>query len=254
MGWTDAFRYLRATARNGSAPQSAGLGWPLAARIGGVLCLPPPPLLHARRNGSLIVPPAAADSHILAMSRLRLNLAGSLYRYYLAPARVGDRETYLLVYCNGGGAVAEAMYCTRLARVVPRTAAEQAAYMGTAGVGLGALTYTLWRAQLGAYGLDEEALAPAFGVDEGIEYWRDAGDPEADFVPPFTGCETRLDVAAGGNGSYPPAPELHFMPYARALSGGGREYLLISTAVSGGGLHVDFVVGVPLAPDGIVIR
>jgi hypothetical protein len=52
------------------------------------------------------------------------------------------------------------------------------------------------------------------------------------------------------------------MPYVRDLAGGGREYLLITTeiieSVDGDtgkrGIHVDFVIGIPLEQERVVIQ
>ena len=52
------------------------------------------------------------------------------------------------------------------------------------------------------------------------------------------------------------------MPYVRTLPDGGREYLLITTeiveSVDGDanrrGIHVDFVVGIPIEQERIVIQ
>jgi hypothetical protein len=55
---------------------------------------------------------------------------------------------------------------------------------------------------------------------------------------------------------------MYFMPYVRELAGGGREYLLITTeiieSVDGDaakrGIHVDFVIGIPVEQERIVIQ
>ena len=52
------------------------------------------------------------------------------------------------------------------------------------------------------------------------------------------------------------------MPYVRELRSGGSEYLLITTEIvsrvngdaSKRGIHVDFVIGIPLQQENIVIR
>jgi hypothetical protein len=56
--------------------------------------------------------------------------------------------------------------------------------------------------------------------------------------------------------------EMFFMPYVRNLPDGGREYLLITTeiveSVDGDanrrGIHVDFVVGIPIEQERIVVQ
>jgi hypothetical protein len=162
------------------------------------------------------------------------------------------------VFCGDDGKVAEILYCTQLARVIPETADDQDAYTGQAGCGLGDAGYTLWREQL-ADTLDEATIATAFGDGERLDYVRDAGGPDAAFVQPFKGREIRIDDARGVHGL---RQEMVFMPYVRELAGGGREYLLITTeiieSVDGDstkrGIHVDFVIGIPMEQERVVIQ
>lgn len=261
MGWMDAYHYLRGAAgKLGAAtPPRADQDLPLGARIGSLLTLQQTPLIRAGADGSLIVPPEAADCRILAVSQLCLNLAGSLFRYYLATGDQDGNEKFLQLYLDPQGRLAEVMYCTQLARVIPESVADQQAYTGELGAGLGERSYSLWRAQLSDAGWDPQALALVFGDGEELAYWRDGGDPQAAFVAPYTGTETRLDDADGRLGL---RQELHFMPYARRLRGGGSESLLITTEIvhsvngdaSRRGIHVDFVIGIPLEQERIVIQ
>jgi hypothetical protein len=180
-----------------------------------------------------------------------------LYRLYLDKGDEDAKEKFLQVFCGDDGKVAEILYCTQLARVIPETADDQDAYTGQAGYGLGDQGYTLWREQL-ADTLDEATLATAFGDGERIDYMRDAGGA-ASFVKPFTGREIRIDDAKGVRGL---RQEMYFMPYVRELAGGGREYLLITTEIiesvdgdtSKRGIHVDFVIGIPMEQERIVIQ
>lgn len=256
MAWSDAFQYLRAGAANTARADDA---LPLGARIGSLVGLQQSSLIRAAADGSLVTLPAPADTRILAVSQLKLRQSGGLYRYYLATGDLDAKEKFIQVYQNAQGEVAELMYCTQLARVIPETVEDQDAYMGLAGSGLGDRSYTLWRSQLGDIGLDEADLDLVFGQRDGIDYWRDAGDAQADFVAPFTGSETRIDDAAGRRGL---RQDMYFMPYVRQLPGGGKEYLLITTEVIGSvngdssqrGIHVDFVIGIPLEQERIVIQ
>jgi hypothetical protein len=257
MGWSDAYNYLR-NMGSADAPRT-DRDLPLGARIGSLVRIQQSPLLRAAGDGSLITPPDADDKRIVAVSQIRLKQSGGLYRYYLETGDHDDKEKFLQVYQNGGGQVAEVMYCTQLARVIPETVEDQEAYMGLAGAGLGDRSYTLWRAQLNDIGLDESDLDLVFGDAEGIDYWRDAGDPQAEFVTPFSGTETRLDDASGRLGL---RQEMYFMPYVRQLRSGGHEYLLITTEIinsvngdaSKRGIHVDFVIGIPVEQERIVIQ
>ena len=163
------------------------------------------------------------------------------------------------IWPYASGQVSEIMYCTQLARVIPESAEDQDAYTGQSNAGLGDRSYTLWRAQLNDIGLDQGELDLIFGNRDGVDYWRDAGDPQAEFVRPFSGTEIRLDDASGRLGL---RQEMYFMPYVRELRSGNQEYLLITTEIihsvngdsSKRGIHVDFVIGVPVEQQRIVIQ
>ncbi len=258
MGWSDAYNYVRNGAARlvaNEAPRTDG-DLPLGARIGSVVGIQQSPLLRAAGAGSLITPPDASDTRIVAVSQIRLKQSGGLYRYYLATGDRDDKEKFLQVYQNASGEVSEIMYCTRLARVIPETAADQDAYTGQSGAGLGDRSYTLWRQQLDDLDLDLDLI---FGASDGLDFWRDAGDPETPFMPPFTGTEVRLDDASGSTGL---RQDMYFMPYVRELRSGGHEYLLITTEIihsvngdpSQRGIHVDFVIGIPVEQQRIVIQ
>ncbi len=262
MGWTDAYQYLRAgAARLGGneQPDRADDDLPLRARIGSLVSMQQSTLIRASGEGSLVTLPAPGDIRILAVSQLKLNQSGGLYRYYLDKGDVDAKEKFLQVYQNPQGEVAEILYCTQLARVIPETAEDQEAYMGEAGYGLGDRSYTLSRAQLAAGGMDEADLELVFGHQGGIDFWRDAGNPDAAFIAPFHGTEVRLDDAGGRQGL---RQEMYFMPYARQLRSGSKEYLLITTeiihSVNGDagkrGIHVDFVIGIPVEQERVVIQ
>lgn len=257
MGWTDAYKYLRNI--GGAEAPRADRDLPLGARIGSLVRIQQSPLLRAVGDGSLIAAPDADDQRIVAVSQIKLQQSGGLYRYYLETGDRDDKEKFLQVYRDAAGQVAEVLYCTQLARVIPETVEDQQAYMGQADAGLGDRSYTLWRAQLNDIGLDENDLDLVFGDRDGVDYRRDAGDPQAEFVRPFAGTETRLDDASGRLGL---RQEMYFMPYVRELRGGGLEYLLITTEILGSvngdaakrGIHVDFVIGIPVEQERIVIQ
>jgi hypothetical protein len=266
MAWKDVFSYVRGIAeKKGAAEGQARMdeSVPLDARIGSVVQLQHSPIIRAQANGSLIAMPEAGDTRILAVSQMRLQPDTELYRLYLDKGDEDAKEKFLQVFCGSDGKVAEILYCTQLARVVPETAADQDAYTGQAGCGLGDPGYTLWREQL-ADMLGEAGLASVFGDSERLDYVRDAGGanaggPDAAFVQPFHGREIRIDDAQGVHGL---RQELYFMPYVRELAGGGREYLLITTeiieSVDGDGakrgIHVDFVIGIPMEQERVVIQ
>ncbi len=261
MAWKDVFSYVRAVAANKGVTKGetrADDDVPLGARIGSVVQIQMSPIIRAQANGSLIAMPAAADTRILAVSQIRLQPDTELYRLYLDKGDDAADEKFLQVFCGDDGRVAEVLYCTQLARIIPETADDQDAYTGRAGYGLGDAGYTLWREQL-ADMLDAAELATVFGESDRVDYTRDAGAPDKQFVNPFKGRETRIDDAAGQRGL---RQEMYFMPYVRRLADGGREYLLITTeiveSVDGDagkrGIHVDFVIGIPMEQERIVIQ
>jgi hypothetical protein len=260
MGWKDVFSYTKALAGNQGigATVRADDHLPLGARIGSLVQMQLTPVIRAQSGGSLIAMPAAGDNRILAVSQIKLQPATALFRLYLATGDVKADEKFLQVFSNDDGSVAEILYCTQLARVVPETADDQDAYTGVAGYGLGDASYSLWRDQL-ADMLSEAELATAFGDSDHIDFARDAGGSDAAFIQPFTGKEIRIDDAQGVKGL---KQQLYFMPYVRELAGGGREYLLITTEIidsvdgdtSKRGIHVDFVIGIPIEPERITVQ
>lgn len=262
MGWKDAFSYMRGvSAKHGvtDGEQREDKGLPLGGRVGGIIKLQMSPFIRANANGSLIAVPAAADNRIVAISQIKLNLAGGLYRYYTATGDLDAKERFLQVFRDGQGQIAEIMYCTQLTRIVPETVEDQEAYTGSAGYGLGDRSYTLWREQLAGVGLDEGELAAVFGDADSVDYLREAGHGDVEFVAPFTGMETRIDDAGGVHGL---KQELYFMPYVRQLADGTSEYLLITTEIvasvdgdtSKRGIHVDFVIGLPVEQERVVVQ
>jgi len=261
MGWKDAFEYVRnAAVKKGVADAPEDHQLPLGARIGSMVTIQQGPLLRAKTAGSLIALPQASDFRIVAISRFKMNLSGKVYRYYLDKGDQQADEKFLQVYVDAQGNVAEIMYCTQLARVIPETVEDQQAYTGESGYGLGDRSYTLWRNQVGDYGFDAQDLDLVFGAAEGLEFQRDAGDPHSEWVPPYQGSEIRIDDAQGRAGL---EQDVYFVPYVRDLRGGaGTEFLLITTeilrSVNGDagkrGIHVDFVIGIPVEQERIVIQ
>jgi hypothetical protein len=260
MGWKDAIDYLRsATRRREQGTERQDDGLPMQARICSLVSLQLSPLLRASAAGSLITLPDEGDTRILAISQLKLSMAGRVYRYYLATGDNDSEEKFLQLYADEQGEVKEILYCTQLVRVTPETVDDQDAYTGASGHGLGDRNYTLWRGQLEEIGVDAAAIETAFGTEDALDYRRDAGDPEAEFIPPYTGTETRLDDAAGMLGL---KQQLYYMPYMRPLRDGSQEFLLVTTevlqSVNGDagkrGIHVDFVVGIRVEQERLVIQ
>jgi len=206
----------------------------------------------------LITVPDDADTLIRAISRVNLDMSGQLYRYFLHTGDDDAQEKYLQVLQDAHGNVAEILYCTQLTRVIPESADDQDAFMGLSGAGLGDKSYTLWRDQLRDLGVGDADLDIVCGDNDRIDYRRDVGDPTQDFVAPFTGIEMRVDDANGEHGL---EQNLYFMPYVRELES-GREYLLITTEIvksrdgdaSRRSIHVDFMIGIPLEAERVLIQ
>jgi hypothetical protein len=263
MSWNDACKYVRGVAAKhgidaAKEARREDEGLPMGARIGSLITMQKAPFIRAECNGSLVMTPDDGDTLIRAISRVNLDLSGSLYRYYLHTGDDDSPEKYLQVLQDANGAIAEILYCTQLTRIVPESAEDQDAFMGLSGSGLGDKSYTLWRTQLAELGVDEAELGTIFGKRDRIDYRRDAGDPALDFIAPYAGIETRVDDAGGLHGL---EQQLYFMPYVRDLNG-SLEYLLITTEIvksrdgdaSRRAIHVDFMIGIPLEPERILIQ
>jgi len=203
MAWNDAFKYVKGIASkhgvgNETAPEDQGFAAGSTHRQR--IKYAKTPFVHASTNGSLMAIPEENDCIIKAISRVNLDMSGSLYRYYLETGDKGNTEKFLQVYQNDQREVSEIMYCTRLTRIIPETEEDQEAYLGTAGYGLGDKSYTVWREQLADLGWDQSDLENVFGDSDNIEFKRDAGDPSKEFVTPFKGVETRIDDREGMHG------------------------------------------------------
>ncbi len=260
MSWKNALNYAKDIADKhgfgGVREQDDDL--PLGAKIGGFIRLQKSPFIRAISEGSLIDMPTDAQSVIKAISRVKLNMSGCLYRYYLQKGDASEKEIFLQVYVDELGQVSEAIFCTQLTRIIPETDEDQKIFMGLAGYGLGDKRYSLWRFQLEELNYAESDLQVIFGEDETIDYLRDAGDQTQDFMAPFTGSEVRLDDSIGQQGLQ---QEIYFMPYKREVKG-NTEYLFITTELvkskngdaSKREIHVDFMIGMPVDLERLVIQ
>lgn len=243
----------------GDHDKAADADLPLGARIGALLTVQMSPFIAAAACGSLVPMPRNPNAQIIAVSRVKFNLAGKLYRYYLETGDTGTApEVFLQVYVNEQGEVAELFYCSRLTRIIPANDDEQFLFTGEHGKGLGDAHYKLWKEQLLALGVDAGTLQTVFGDTPQLVFHRDAGNPGDAFIKPFVGTEVRIDDRNGEQGL---AQKIHYMPYVRTCQH-GQEYLLITTEIvdSQNGdpckraFHVDFVVALALATERIVIQ
>ncbi|UUZ53809.1 hypothetical protein LP419_35285 [Massilia sp. H-1] len=231
----------------------------MGARIGSVVQMQKGSVIRAQTNGSLIGMPDDGDTRVLAVSQIKLNLDGALFRFYLAKGDQDADEKFLQVYADPDGDIAEIMYCTQLARVVPETAEDQDAYTGVARRGPGR---PVLHAVARAVGRPAQRCRPGHRVRRQRPHRlhaRRLSNLDAAFVRPFFGKETRIDDAGGMQGL---KQEMYYMPYVRELAGGGREYLIITTEIidsvngdtSKRGIHVDFVIGIPMEQERIVLQ
>ena len=271
MAWKEAWSYAskwvnsdkkEADAEHREA-QREDAHLPLGARIGSVLSLQKSPFLQAQFQGSLVEMPRDEEALICAISRVKTSLHGDIYRYYLHTGDDTHAEKFVQIYVDktgaASGAVREVLYCSGLLRLSPDSVQEQEAFLGEAGYGLGERSFSLWRGQIADLGFDEARLSATFIDQESVVYQRDIGDSELDFVAPIRGVETRIDNAAGTQGLQ---QQIIFMPYSRVLGGEQREILLISTEIiesehgdrAKHGIYVDFMIGIPIDVERLVVQ
>lgn len=259
MGWQRAWSYAKElSTKNGwKTHDREDDGLPMNARIGSVLQLQLSPFITASAQGSLVDVPETGDCVVKAISRINTSLSGSLYRLYMDTHGEQGKETFIQLYVDAQGQLQEAIYFHLLTRLYPETEEDQQIYRGELGYGLGDKGYSLWRYQLEDLGMSSSKIEQAFGDAETLDYQRDAGDSQLEFVAPFKGIEVRLDDPTGTKGLQ---QELYFMPYRRE-SAHYVEYLLISTEVvtrindneNPCDIHVDFMVGLPLDVERLTI-
>lgn len=261
MGWNDAKNYAKSLGEKSglfSKEKKQDEKLPLNARIGSLLNLQMNPFIRASTSGSLISVPQDASNIIKSVSRVNIDISGKLYRYYLATGDNGEKEVFLQLYVNATGEIQDAIFCEQLTRFIPETREDQDIFTGAAGYGLGERTYSLSKDQLLSIGFSESQVNEFTHPNgESVNYDREFGTVDDEFVPPFIGTETRLDDAMGINGI---KQEVYFMAYRRILSS-MNEYLLITTEVvqskngnsSDREIHVDFMVGIPLDLNNITI-
>lgn len=272
MAWKDAWSYASRWIGKDQSEQKSeyenkdgqreDANLPLKARVGSVVVLQKTPMIRAQAQGSLLEMPSDEETIIVAISRVRTELEGKLYRYYLHRGDEEAAEKYIQVYVDASGEIKELSYYSRLCRLIPETLEDQQIFSGEAGYGLGDLTYTMWRWQLEEMGWSEENLQATFLDQDHVLFQRDAGDPHAEFVAPFRGTETRIDNADGSAGLQ---QQVIFMPYSRALSqerDQHRELMLISTEIiesengdrNKRGIFVDFMIGIPIETERLVVQ
>lgn len=265
MAWKDAWSYAQRVFTSDAKESAEQQGpreddnLPLKARVGSVVTLQKTPMIRAQAQGSLIQLPNDDETLIRAISRVRTDIDGKIFRYYLSVGDEDQAEKFIELYVDAQDQIRELNYYSRLCRLIPESAEDQAIFSGEAGYGLGDLQYTLWRSQLEELGWTEELLEATFLDQDHVQYQRVAGDPYADYVAPFRGSETRIDSSDGRQGLQ---QQIIFMPYARRLAGEDKELLLISTEIvesehgdrNKRGIYVDFMVGIPIDIERLVVQ
>lgn len=255
MGWSSAINYIK----NMVLPEDVeDSNLPFKAKIGGVVDIQMTPFIQASTQGGLIRTPNNTKSlTIKAISKVKLDLTGEVYRYYLNKGDGLDiDEEFIQVYCLNDKPV-EVLYCQSLGRIYPETKEEQNLYLGKYGKGLGEIEYTIWKDQIIESELYTEAqVNDIFQGQESFTYTRVYGGEKA-FVKPMEGKETRIDDSKGLTGL---EQNTYYCQYGRCLTT-LTEYLLINTeiieSIDGNSLteiHVDFMIAVPLEIERIKIN
>lgn len=238
--------------------QPADASVPMGAKVGSLLTFKVGPFLRAA--GSLVTKPDSR-AQVVSISRVRVPVDGAIHRLYSArgDAAADAPEAFVEVFTDAKGVLQELAYYCRLLRVIPTSAEEQAAYMGEGGQGLGQATFTIQREQLAAAGASPTVLDDVFAGADCIEYVRSAGEQSIEFVAPYQGIENRIDDRSGEHGLQ---QEVVFMPYERTLAGGVVEKLVIATEIvkdrdgdaGAREIHVDFMIGLTLAKEDVMIQ
>lgn len=255
-GWNSLVKHFGRKVAGAGAP-AVDTVLPLGARLGSLVSLPSGPFLRAA--DALVAPPAEREL-VVAASSLKGASDGTVHRLYLARGDSSqEAERFLQIYTPAQGR-AELMYFSRLARIYPDDAAEQALYLGIDGRGLGDASFTLSQSDLADAGVPPSILAAVLahlGGSDAVTYSRCLEPANAQHVPPLRGREVRADNREGSLGL---RQEVHFMPYRRLLSSGDYETLLVSTEIQSERdgtmarqLHVDFMVGLDIAEHTISI-
>lgn len=257
MTWGNALNYAKKVVGVDNKPR-ADDGLPYGARIGSLVQWQVTPFIRAELNGSLIKAPSESSGIICSISRMNIDIDGKLYRFYLQTGDSDDNEVFIQVYVDSEGAPIEALYCHTLTRIIPETIEEQIAYTGTEGYGLGEQTYGLSKGNLYDLGFSQSMIEGLVMGDGELLYTRLVDSGNAAFMTPLEGIEQRIDDAKGLNGI---KQKVHFMPYYRNV-GDIDEYLLISTEIleskdgdtSERSIHVDFMLGLPLELDRLIVQ
>ena len=250
-GWNSLLKHFSRKVAGAGVPAVDSV-LPLGARLGSLVSLPTAPFLRAA--DTLVAPPAEREL-VVSASSLKGASDGTVHRLYLARGDTSqEAERFLQIYTPAHPGCAELMYFSRLARIYPGDAAEQALYLGTDGRGLGDASFTLSQSDLSDAGVPPSILAAVLAHLDGsdaVTYSRCLEPSNAQHVPPLRGLEVRADNREGSLGL---RQEVHFMPYRRPLSSGDYETLLVSTEIQSerdGSMarqvHVDFMVGLDIA-------
>lgn len=261
MSWKHALAYSKGILgrKDSNTDKIEDRGIPLGGRIGGLITWQQGPFIRAEASGGLVTTPAINSATIRSVSRVNLDLlSGKTFRFYLERGDDDSTEIFVQIYVDANGVPVEAMYCKTLTRIIPETEEDQVIFTGTDGYGLGERTYSLSRENLSEAGVNGVLLDTALNGAEEIEYVRAVYSDVDEHKAPFRGTETRLDDASGNTGL---KQAIFYTPYFREFNG-NEEYLLISTeiveSVNGDNkkrsIHVDFMLGIPLALDRLLIQ
>jgi hypothetical protein len=184
------------------------------------------PFVSAITRGALL------DVRLDNLKMLRVNAISSIklegmdrqkiYRFYF-DSDSSDKRLFLQVLAdeNNPQAIEEILFCSSVTEL-PESADDIAFFTGQDESGLGEIAYRFSRDDLTSF-LAETELDKRLGQDdEGVEYTR---IDDMEFMPAFTGVETRIFDAYGTSGER--VDVLNLMPHTRALSGGGEETFIV---------------------------
>ncbi len=185
------------------------------------------PFVMAMTRGAML------DVRVDNLKMLKVNAISSIkiagmedkkiHRFYF-DSDSSDKRLFLqtLSDANNSQNIAEILFCSSVTEL-PESTDDIAFFSGENGTGLGEISYSFSRDDLSSF-LAETELDKRLGADyQGLEYRRVSEDME--FMPAFTGVETRIFDAYGTSGEK--VAVMNLMPHSRALKGGGEENFLV---------------------------
>jgi hypothetical protein len=221
------FSYLGGLLGKSATSDAQDANLPLKIGFKTTVTLEVNPFVMATTRGALL------DVKLDNLKMLKVNAISSIklegmtdkkiHRFYF-DSDSSDKRLFLqtLSDVNNPQKIDEILFCSSVTEL-PESADDIAFFTGENDSGLGEMAYNFSFDDLTGF-LSEAELHKRLGQDcEGIEYTRI--EPDMDFMPAFTGVETRIFDANGTTGER--VDVMNLMPHTRALSGGGEEQFLV---------------------------